>query len=319
MGLLEGLAVKDGGLDAVDDHAKEAHEGQDVVHGPLGDEPLLEDVGDTVERGAQQAEEVTLDHVDTRTAVGAGDVVRGQQDAHAAAADEDADDLEDLVAHAQQDEGDDDDADNGPEVEQLGGQQVGVAVGQDGEVVALDVEEGHDDVAPAVLDQDVPPDAGAVAPQGDGGVDEEEQDVVEDGLEGGDVGADVGEEGREGVCAGDAERQDLADGDDGPEVDGGQVGPPVGGGGLEDVDSFREGGVGDGALLAIVVALGAVVGDGSLVVLVAGRDDGGGEAGLGVGLDVRRGGVGHAGGGAVRWSRGGRGGIGGEERLGSRG
>lgn len=219
--LLEGLAVKDGSLDAVDDHAKEAHKGQDVVHGPLGDEPLLEDVGDAVEGGAQQAKEIALDHVDARAAVGAGDVVRGQQDAHAAAADEDAEDLEDLVAHAQQDEGDDDDADDGPEVEQLGGQKVGVAVGEHGEVVTLDVEEAHDEVAPAVLDEDVPPDTRAVAPHGDGGVDEEEQDVVEDGLEGGDVCANVCEEGRKGVCAGDTEREDLANGDDGPEIGSG--------------------------------------------------------------------------------------------------
>lgn len=293
--LLEGRAVEDGGLDAVDDHAKEAHKGQDVVHGPLGDEPLLEDVGDAVEGGAQQAKEIALDHVDARAAVGAGDVVRGQQYAHTAAADEDAEDLEHLVAHAQQDEGDDDDADDGPEVEQLGGQQVGVAVGEDGEVVALDVEEAHDEVAPAVLDEDVPPDARAVAPQHDGGVDEEEQDVVEDGLEGGDVCADVCEERGEGVCAGDAQRQHLADGDDGPEVGGGQVGPPVGGRGLEDVDAFGEGGVG-GSVLAV-----AVLSDMSIDILIAraGRDDGGGEAELGVGLDVGRGGVDGHGGGAV--------------------
>ncbi|KAH6604416.1 hypothetical protein Trco_007862 [Trichoderma cornu-damae] len=220
VGVLEGFAVKDGGLDAVDDHAEEAQEGEDVVHGPLGDEPLLEDVGDAVQGGAEEAKEIALDHVDAGAAVGAGDVVGGEEDAHAAAADEDADDLEGLVAHAQQGEGDDDDADDGPEVEQLGGQEVGVAVGQDGEVVALDVEEGHDEVAPAVLDHDTPPDAGAVPPDGDGGVDEEEQDVVEDGLEGGDVRAGVGEERGEGVGAGDAERQDLADGDDGPEVYG---------------------------------------------------------------------------------------------------
>lgn len=297
--LLEGLAVEDGCLDAVDDHAKEPHKGQDVVHGPLGDEPLLKDVGDAVESGAQQAKEIALDHVDTRAAVGAGDVVRGQQDAHAAAADEDADDLEDLVAHAQQDEGDDDDADNGPEVEQLGGQQVGVAVGEHSEVVALDVEEAHDEVAPAVLDHDVPPNAWAVAPQQDGGVDEEEQNVVEDGLEGGDVCADIGKERREGVCAGDAQRQHLADGDDGPEVDGGQVGPPVGGGRLEDVDAIGEGGVGGSVLIAVavVVVLSAM----SIIVLVAraGRDDRGGEAELGVGFDVGRGGVDGHGGGAV--------------------
>lgn len=216
--IAEGCAIEDGGLNAVDEHAKEAHKSQDVVHGALGHEPLLKNVGNTVKSGTEKAKEVALDHVNTRAAVGASNVVRGKQDAHATAADEDTNDLEQLVAHTQQEERDDDDADDGPKVEQLGGQQVGVSVGQDGEVVALDVEEGHDEVAPAILEHDVEPDTGAIAPQGDCGVDEKEQDVVEDGLEGGNVGAGIGKERGKGVCAGDAQRQDLTNGDDGPEV-----------------------------------------------------------------------------------------------------
>lgn len=216
--IAEGGAVEDGSLNAVDEHAEEAHKSQDVVHGALRDEPLLENVGNTIESGTKKAKEIALNHVNTWAAVGASNVIRGKQDTHATAADEDANDLEQLVAYTKQEERDDDNADDGPKVEQLGGQQVGVAVGQDGKVVALDVEEGHDEVAPAILDHDVPPDTGAIAPQGDCGVDEEEQNVVEDGLEGGDVGAGIGKERGKGVCASDAQRQDLANGDDGPEI-----------------------------------------------------------------------------------------------------
>lgn len=93
-GVLEGLAVEDGGLDAVDDHTEHANVGQDVVHGSLGDEPFLEDVAGSVEGGAEESEKVSLDGVFGVSAVGAGDVVGGEEDAHASAADEDTDDLE---------------------------------------------------------------------------------------------------------------------------------------------------------------------------------------------------------------------------------
>lgn len=69
----------------------------------------------------------------------------------------------------------------------------------------------------------------------------------------------------------------------------------MGGGRLEDVDAFGEGGFGGSVLLAVVLS------DMSVVVLVAraGRDDSGGEAELGVGFDVGRRGVDGHGGGAV--------------------
>lgn len=119
--IAEGRAVEDGSLNAVDEHAKEAHKSQDVVHGALGHEPLLENVGNTIESGTEKAKEIALNHINTWAAVGASDVIRGEQDTHATAANEDTDDLEQLVAHTQQEEGDDDNADDGPKVEQLGG------------------------------------------------------------------------------------------------------------------------------------------------------------------------------------------------------
>ena len=64
-----------------------------------------------------------------------------EEETHAAAADDDAYDLGPLVADVQEDEGDDYDADDGPEVEELGGEEVGVAVGEDSEVVSFYVHE----------------------------------------------------------------------------------------------------------------------------------------------------------------------------------
>lgn len=251
-GFAEGLAVEDGGLDTVDAGAEEADEGQELVHGGLGDEELLEDVAEAVESGAEQGEEITLDHVDTGAAVRLLQVIGADEDAHTAAADEDADDLEEAVADAQDQEGDDDDNYDGPEVDELGGHEVGVSVGKDGEVVALDVHEAHDQVLPAIIAGDAPPLSRAIADEKDGGVDEGEQDVVEDGLEGRDAGAGAGQQAGEGVGAGDAEGEDLADGDDKPEVGGDKVGPPVGGLGLEDLDASRGG---------FVVGAGVVAGD----------------------------------------------------------
>ena len=66
--------------------------------------------------------------------------------AHAAYANEDSDDLGPVVAHAEEDERDDDDHDDGPEVDELGAQDIGVLVGKDDEVVAFDVAEGKDDI-----------------------------------------------------------------------------------------------------------------------------------------------------------------------------
>lgn len=240
-GVLDGVTVKDGSDDAVDAHAKEAEESQDMMDGVLGDEPLLEDVADAVEGGAEQTKQVAFNHVDAGPAVGAGDVVRGEQDAHAAAGDEDAEDLEQLVADAQQEEGDDDDADDGPKVEQLGGQQVGVAVGEHGEVVAEDVEKGHDEVLPAVVPGGAGVLAGAVAHEEDGRVDDGDEHVVEERLKGRDVGARLGEEAGKGVGGGDAQREDLPDGEDEPEVDGGKVAVPVDGSGFENGNSLTYG------------------------------------------------------------------------------
>lgn len=150
-GLLKGVAIKDGGGGAANKHADEAHEGQNLVHGPLGNVPLLKDVAEAVARGARQSEQVALELVLRGVGAGARHGVGGEQQTHAAAGDEDAQNLEGAVADLEQQEAHNDDADDGPEVEELGAQEVGIAVGEDGEVVAFDIEEAQDEVAPAVL------------------------------------------------------------------------------------------------------------------------------------------------------------------------
>jgi len=61
----------------------------------------------------------------------------------------------------------------------LRGEEVGVAVGQHGEVVSFDVHEGEDDVFPAVDEEEFEVFLEAVAVDGVGCVDEGEEDVVE--------------------------------------------------------------------------------------------------------------------------------------------
>ena len=51
-----------------------------------------------------------------------------------------------MVADVQEEEGNCDDEDDGPEVDELGGEDGGVAIRENSEVVAFDVEEGKDDV-----------------------------------------------------------------------------------------------------------------------------------------------------------------------------
>lgn len=226
-GLLEGVAVKDGGGGTANEHADEAHEGQDLVHGPLGDVPLLKDVAQTVARSARQPEQVTLELVLGRVGAGARHGVGGEQHAHATAGDEDAEDLEGSVAHLEQQEAHNDDADDGPEVEELGAEEVGVAVGQDGKVISLDVEKAQDEIAPAVLVADTQDLAPAIAVEHVRDVDKGEQDVVEEGLEGGDRGVVVVEKRGEDRGGGVAEAEELAEGDDEPKVPGGEVGVPA--------------------------------------------------------------------------------------------
>ena len=145
---VETMTVEDCGLDAVDDHGPEAELADDFVQWAAGDEPFLVYIVKAVECGAKEREEVAFELIARGDvpAIGAGDVVGCQEQAHAADAHEDTEHLGPVIAHLEEGEGDNDHDDDGPEVDQLRREDCRVAVGEDGEVVAFDVEEGQDDV-----------------------------------------------------------------------------------------------------------------------------------------------------------------------------
>lgn len=103
--LLEALPVEDRRLHPVDEHPEQPQEREHLVHGPLADEPLLERVGQAVAGGAEEGEQVALQHVLGVVVVDALEVVTGEQDTHTTAGDQDSQNLKQLVPHAQQQEG----------------------------------------------------------------------------------------------------------------------------------------------------------------------------------------------------------------------
>ena len=115
-----------------------------------------------------------------------------------------------LIAHFEDEEGDDDDADDGPEVEELRRENGGVAVAEDGKVVAFDVEEGEAEVFPAVGEEELEVLLETVFIDCVGGVDEGEECVVEDGLESWERCAGLNELRRESIGAGNAKRKNLS-------------------------------------------------------------------------------------------------------------
>ena len=146
-GVAKGVAVEDGRLRAVDEHGPETELADDFVQRASADEDFFGDVGETVEGGGRDGEEVAFELVGCGAAnVVALDVVGRKQDAHATAAEQDAGVLGDVVADVQEDERDCDDDDNGPEVDELGGQNVGVTVRKNDEVVAFNVAECQEQV-----------------------------------------------------------------------------------------------------------------------------------------------------------------------------
>jgi len=156
-----------------------------------------------------------------------------------------------VVSHAQEHEGDDDDKDDGPEVYQLRGDDGGVAVGEDDEVVTLDVEEAKDEVLPSRGFDDLPVSLGADLVERIWGEDEIEEDVSEERLEGGNGCALVGEEAREGVGPCDAEGEDLADKEDEVEAGGFDVCEEL----TTSIDKWRDDNLG---LLPLIIRVARV-------------------------------------------------------------
>ena len=114
-------------------------------------------------------------------------MIASEKDAYPADADGYPQDLGPVVADVQEDKGDDDDEDDGPEVDQLRGEDGGVSVCEDGEIISFHVEEGEKEVFPAVAEEDgVDIWAEAVTVEGVARVEQVEEEVVPKRLEGRD-------------------------------------------------------------------------------------------------------------------------------------
>lgn len=113
-------------------------------------------------------------------------MIAANQDPNASNAYQDTRDLCDVISHPKENEGDDDDRDDSEKVNQLGRQYRSVSVGKDGEVVTLHVQEGEDNVFPAIFEQQSTPAFEAITVKSERSVDDVEQDIVEEGLKGWD-------------------------------------------------------------------------------------------------------------------------------------
>ena len=77
VGVLDGLAVEDRGLNPVDYLCPERQLADDFVKRAAGDEPFLVDVGKPIECCAEETEEVTFDLVAARCTLRVGIAIGG--------------------------------------------------------------------------------------------------------------------------------------------------------------------------------------------------------------------------------------------------
>ena len=215
-------------MSPVNEHGPERQLPHNLIQGPLRHQKFFKAVAQAVEGCAEEREEVALDLVRGREGVVPCDFVGAEEDAYAADGEEDAEDLRPVVAHAQEEEGDYYYDYYGPEVYELGGEdgrlfrgkELGVANGeveglktyvsvrQHDEVVSFHVEEGEDDEAPSVFEDELAPFLETVLVDGVARVDKVEQDIVEEGLESRDTSPFEGEELRQRICRRDTNRKD---------------------------------------------------------------------------------------------------------------
>ncbi|KAI7973821.1 hypothetical protein EIK77_001020 [Talaromyces pinophilus] len=193
---VERATVKDGALHTVDQHTPETHLANDLVHGTLGDHVLFKQVAKGVDGAGQQSEKITFQLICGRV-IGATEVVGSNQETHSTAGNKHTKVLSNVVSDFQEGEGNNDNDNDSPETEQLGAQQRGVAVCQNHKVVALNIQEGKDEISPAIGVKKTEPFLEAIFVDSDAGIGQVEQNVDPQGLESRDTGAFHREEGRE--------------------------------------------------------------------------------------------------------------------------
>ncbi len=118
------VLVEDASLSAIPNHTPEAQLTDDFVKRPLGNEEFLDNVADTIASSTNEGEQIALDLVSLADTIARGcssDVITTNQDANASDADQDANNLRDVIPDPEKDEGYDNNNDDGEEVDQLCG------------------------------------------------------------------------------------------------------------------------------------------------------------------------------------------------------
>ena len=118
------VLVEDASLSAIPNHAPEAQLTDDFVKRPLGNEEFLDNVADTITSSTNEGEQIALDLISLADTIARGcssDVITTNQDANASDADQDANNLRDVIPDPEKDEGYDNNNDYGKEVDQLCG------------------------------------------------------------------------------------------------------------------------------------------------------------------------------------------------------
>jgi hypothetical protein len=140
-----------------------------------------------------------------------GDVVASNEKCKSSTCEYDASILREVVANLENDQRDNNDHDNSPEAEKLGGQQVCILVGQHDEVVAFDIQKGQDEESPTIFYNHLTPFGEAVLVNGEGGVYNVQQNIVEEGLESRNTRASIIDQRCEGVRSSLRQSNDLGE------------------------------------------------------------------------------------------------------------
>ena len=118
-------SIEDARHGPVDKHAPEPQLAHDLVERSLAHQEFLRHVTHAVKSGAHQCEQIAFELVASCDAAEAGtlsDVIAAEENANAAYADKDTDDLSGVVTDMEKYRGDEDDHDDGPKVDELSGE-----------------------------------------------------------------------------------------------------------------------------------------------------------------------------------------------------
>jgi hypothetical protein len=120
--------------------------------------------------------------------------------------------LSPLVSYAQEDERDYHNANNGPEVQKLCREDIGVAVSQYCKVIPLNIHETENNILPSINHEQFKVLFKAVVVDGIRCIDKCEEDIVKECLEGRNGRSFIGKQGGESIRCCDAEGEDLSAG-----------------------------------------------------------------------------------------------------------